>query len=134
MGNVYLTRAWRPQEPHPGDTFTGVLERFGSQLLKASVTLKSEIDANQRPFRASTWFTYKMIPSVEKLEPEVRQLVMIQPTTLACRSIWAAEGTIEINEDFNDELHFLRPKDIVFAEYFPYLELSVGYGRVLATL
>ncbi len=59
---------------------------------------------------------------------------MIQPTTLASGYIWEAEGAIEINDGFTDELHVLRPKNIVFAEYFPYRELSVGYGRVLATL
>ncbi len=134
MGNIHLTRAWHPHALQAGITFTGILERFGSQVMKASVTLTQEISIDQRPYAASNWFTYKVIPSAEKPEPEVCQLVLIQPAVLGYGPIWKAEGTLEIAEGINDELHFLRPAEIVFAEYWSFVELSVGYGQILARL
>jgi acetoacetate decarboxylase len=134
MGQVAFSEPWNPQRLAPADKLTGTLARFGTQLLRASVTLKRQISPDERPYRVANWFTYKVIPSVEKFAPEVSQLVLVQPSTLDSGPLWEAEGTVEIGVGLNDELHFLRPKEIVWAEYWSYVNLSVGYGKILARL
>ena len=134
MGQVAFNQPWNPTNLKPNDRLTGTLERFGTQLLRASVTLKRPIHPDERPYKRANWFTYKIIPSVEKLAPEVSQLVLVQPSTLDSGQLWEADGTVEIGQGLNDELHFLQPAEIVWAEYWSYVNLSVGYGKILAQL
>jgi len=48
---------------------------------------------------------------------------------------WAdTRYTLSLGEGVNDELHFLRPREVVAADYIPLVDLSVGYGKVLERL
>ena len=133
FGKVSMTTPWNP--PHklePGITITGNLERFGAQLMKASVTLV-EPDSITNP-QLPNWFTYKVIPSIEGAEHDLCQLVVAGPSRLDIDMVWKAEGSLELCESMSDELHFLKPGEIVSADYVGYVDLTVGYGKVLETL
>lgn len=131
MGQVSLNNAWRPHMLQGGDKFTGVLERFGQQLLRGTVTLKHPIDPAYRPYSLANWFTFKIIPSAAQTQPEIAQLVLVQPITLELGTVWECEGAFQIDDGPNDELQLLNGSEIVWAEYGSYVNLKVGYGTIL---
>jgi acetoacetate decarboxylase len=131
MGHIVITKPWKPYQLESGVTVTGVLDRFGTQLMKASVTLTEPMPEQDRPRSVPNWFTYKFIPSIEGPELDVSQLVVAGPSRMDTGLVWKATGTLELGEGLNDELHFLRPGEIVSADYVPYVDLTVGYGKVL---
>lgn len=131
-GQVTITKPWKPHQLESGVTITGSLERFGSRVMTAHVTL-TEPQATQ-PTELPNWFTYKIIPSIEGKQLDVHQLVVAGPSRVEVNTIWNATGTLELPETSHDELHFLRPGDIVAADYVPFIDLTVGYGKVLERL
>ena len=48
--------------------------------------------------------------------------------------VWEAKGTLELYEGMGEELHFLRPAEIISADYVPFVDLTVGKGRAVAKL
>lgn len=133
-GKIHMSRPWQPHNLQPGVTITGALERFGQRLMSASVTLTEPLPQERRPQGLPHWFTYKVIPSAEKPEAEIRQLILAGPSRVDAGPIWQATATLELGEGLNDELHFLRPREIVAAEYWPQVDLTVGFGRILERL
>ena len=131
-GKIVMSRPW--QDEAPGVTITGMLERFGRCLMTASVTLTERLPAPDQPAGLPNWFTYKVISSAEREQPEICQLILGGPVRAESGPIWSATATLEIGEGPNDELHFLRPREILSADYRPQVDLSVGYGRILERL
>lgn len=131
MGHVVMTKPWKPHQLERGVAITSVLDRFGTQLMKASITLTEPIPASERPIALPNWFTYKIIPGIEGTEPDVCQLVVAGPSRMHIGEVWKGTGTLELGEGFNDELHFLRPGEIISADYVPYVDLTVGHGKIL---
>lgn len=128
-GNVTMTKPWKPHQLESGVAITGSLERFGNRLMTATVTLSEPQIA--QPASLPNWFTYKVIPNIEGGKPDVSQLVVAGPSRIDVGTVWDATGTLEINESLSDELHFLRSGEIVSADYATYVDLTVGYGKVL---
>jgi acetoacetate decarboxylase len=131
MGKIVMSKEWQPGSLEPGVTITGVLERFGHCLMSASVTLVRPLSAEKRPAGLPNWFTYKVIPSPERPEPEVRELILAGPSRVEPGPIWEASALLEMGQGANDELHSLRPREIVSAEYWSHVDLTVGFGRIL---
>jgi hypothetical protein len=71
---------------------------------------------------------------VERDELELHQLIVAGPSRIKAPVIWEAEGSLALGEGINDELHFLRPREIVSDDYIPQVDLTVRYGRILARL
>jgi len=130
-GKITMSRPWNTHDLQPGTTITGITERFGQRLMSASITLTALVPDEQRPQGTPSWFTYKVIPSAEKPEADICQLILGGPTRVDAGPIWQATATLELGEGLNDELHFLRPREIIGAEYWPQVDLTVGYGRIL---
>ncbi|MFN8377463.1 MAG: acetoacetate decarboxylase family protein [Anaerolineae bacterium] len=128
-GKIHMSRPW--SDPAPGVMVTGVLERFGQRLMTASVTLTGLTPEADLPGSLPHWFTYKVIPSAERDAAEVCQLILGGPTRADFGPVWQATATLGLGEGLNDELHFLRPREIVAADYRPNIDISVGYGRIL---
>lgn len=57
--------------------------------------------------------------SPERLGTEVCELVLTSPQSVRAGLTWEAEASLAMGEAVNDELHFLRPREIVLAEYWP---------------
>ena len=64
---------------------------------------------------------------------QVSQLVATGPERLR-RRIWTATASLAFDEGASDELHFLRPREIVDAQYWSELEATIGWGEVLTEL
>ncbi|MBM4363528.1 MAG: acetoacetate decarboxylase family protein, partial [Deltaproteobacteria bacterium] len=86
--------------------------------------------AGQRPH----WLTDKLIPAVDGPVPVVHQVVHTWAESFEMGPIWAAEGELSFADAPHDELAGLAPREIMRAEYWSELKLTVGYGKVLADL
>ena len=80
------------------------------------------------------WLAVKVIPDVGGPTAAVAQLVATGPERIHGRRIWSAEGRLSFAESPDDELHYLAPREIVQAQYWSDVRLTIGWGQVLAEL
>jgi acetoacetate decarboxylase len=116
-----------------GDRLGGRLTRDGREVMRAELTLTGARvpDENRVPPR---WLACKVIPDVARPTAAVAQLVATGPERIHERDVWEATGTLAFGESDTDELHFLRPREIVAAQYWTNVRLTIGWGEVLAEL
>ena len=131
-GNINMTSPWKPHQLEAGVEIAGNLERFGGRLMSAKIELKEPRPSQAVPL--PNWFSHKLIPSVDGSEPDVNQLILAGPSRMDIGPVWEASGSLELYQGPADELHFLRPGEIVTADYAPFVDLTVGHGKVLARL
>ena len=131
-GNISITSPWKPHQLEAGVEIAGNLERFGERLMSAKIQLTAprQTGAVSLP----NWFSHKLIPNVEGREPDVNQLILAGPSRMDIGPVWEATGALELRQGSADELQFLRPGEIVSADYAPYVDLTVGHGKVLEKL
>lgn len=108
------------------------LERDGHKLMSATLTLTDPLPENERPSGLPRWLTMKLVPRADRRGDAVEQLVQTGPERLEWGPIWRAQGELYFADAPNDELSFLAPREIVAAQYWSAVDLSVGYGRILA--
>ena len=80
------------------------------------------------------WLATKVITDVSGPRASISQLVATGPERIHGRSIWKADATLAFHEGAGDELHFLAPREIVEAQYWSDVELTIGWGETLAEL
>ncbi len=132
QGKISLSKPWKPHQLDAGVRITGKLERFGSQLMSATIELSEPKSVNTAAL--PSWFSHKLIPAVEGGQPDVNQLILAGPSRMHIGTVWEAHGHLELYEGLGEELHFLRPAEIVSADYVPFVDLMVGHGKVLELL
>jgi acetoacetate decarboxylase len=123
-----------PGDPvEEGARLSGRLLRDGLEVMRAELTLTGAQLAtdNAVPPR---WLACKVIPDVASPSAAVAQLVATGPERIHHRDIWEATGELAFGEATTDELHFLRPREIVSAQYWANVSLTIGWGQVLAEL
>jgi acetoacetate decarboxylase len=119
--------------PRAGVRLSGRLERDDRIVMRAEMTLTGEeleVDDSTPP----RWLAVKVIPDVEGPTAALSQLVATGPEEIHERRVWAAEGRLTLAEGPGDELHYLQPREIVGAQYWSDVRLTIGWGRVLAEL
>lgn len=117
----------------PGRQLFAQLERGGQIIMRAALTLTGKqvpVDDSVPP----SWLAVKAIPDVAQARVAVGQLVATGPSAMRRAAAWEARATLEMDEGPSDELHFLKPREIVAAQYWVGVELTIGHGRVLAEL
>ena len=119
--------------PAAGMTVRARMLRSGAEVMAASLTLTGDhtIETNPAPPR---WLAEKVIGHVDRQGAAISQLVATGPERIERRDIWAADGTVSFGPGPRDELTSLAPREIVKAEYWSGLILSIGWGEVLAEL
>jgi acetoacetate decarboxylase len=122
-----------PSGPAARTTISGRMTRGGRELMRATLTLtgEHEVDEDLPP---PVWLATKVIPDVAGPGPAVAQLVATGPERIHHRVRWAAAATLAVGDAPGDELHRLAPREIVRAEYWADVSLTIGWGRVLAQL
>ena len=80
------------------------------------------------------WLATKVITDVAGPTAAISQLVATGPERIHERRIWTAEGQLSFGEAPGDELHHLTPREIVGAQYWSGVRLTIGWGEVLAEL
>jgi len=107
------------------------LERDDDVLMSAALTLTEPLPDAERPSGLPRWLTLKLVPRAEGSGDALRQLVQTGPERVEWGAIWRAEGELRFSDGPHDELGFLAPREIVAAQYWSAVDLSVGYGRIL---
>lgn len=115
-----------------GIRLTGRLERDGDALMEAALTLDEPLPDAERPTDLPRWLSWKVVPRVDRPGDALRQLVQTGPVRIDRGPIWRAQGELSFGNGPSDELEFLRPREVVAAQYWSHVDLSVGYGHVLA--
>jgi acetoacetate decarboxylase len=119
--------------PTAGVRLSGRLARDGRTVMTAEVTLTGEelsVDDSKPP----RWLATKVITDVAGPRAAVAQLVATGPERIHERRIWAADARLSFEEAPGDELHYLAPREIVQAQYWTGIRLTIGWGEALAEL
>lgn len=115
-----------------GTRLSGRLERDGDALMEAALTLVEPLPDTERPTEMPRWLSWKAVPRVDGPGDALRQLVQTGPARIEWGPIWRARGELSFGSGPSDELEFLQPREVVAAHYWSHVDLSVGYGHVLA--
>jgi len=130
MGAIDVSPPLPSPQLKPGVVLTGELRKSSVSVMRASLTLTSKAQ-EKPPSRLPRWISTRVVPRVDSSEPELVQLVESGPDNVRWGQIWDADAVLEFDESPGDELHFLKPREIVAAQYWSSVELVVGFGRVL---
>jgi acetoacetate decarboxylase len=122
-----------PSGPAAGLTVTGVMTRGGRELMRATLRLTGEHEVDE-DIAPPVWLATKVIPDATGPRVAVAQLLATGPERLHHRVRWTADATLSMGEAPGDELHRLAPREIVRAEYWADVSLTIGWGRVLDEL
>ncbi len=117
----------------PGVTIAARLVRGGREVMRASLTLTGGVVREQRP-APPRWLAEKVIGRVDGPGVAVAQLVATGPAQVERRDRWAATASLSFDETPGDELAALAPREIVAAELWSDMDLTIGWGEVLAEL
>jgi len=119
--------------PLGGMRVSGTLRRDGHIVMEAQLDLTGEqvdVDDSVPP----RWLATKIITDVRGPSAQIGQLVATGPERIHGRRLWQAEARVSFGESPSDELHFLAPREIVDAQYWSDVEITIGWGEVLAEL
>jgi hypothetical protein len=119
--------------PGPGVRLTGRLVRDGRTIMSAEVTLTGDevqVDDATPP----RWLATKVITDVAGPSAAIAQLVATGPERIHERRVWSADARLSFGEGPGDELHHLAPREIVQAQYWSGVRLTIGWGKTLAEL
>jgi acetoacetate decarboxylase len=119
--------------PAPGMRVGARLVRHGRPVMQMELTLNGSHRAERLP-RVPRWLASKVISDVAGPTAAVAQLVATGPEVVHRRDVWEAEGSLTFAESPTDELHHLAPREIVAAQYWTDVELTIGWGTVLEEL
>jgi acetoacetate decarboxylase len=122
-----------PAVPAPGQRLAGRLVRHGRAIMEMRIELTGRIVAldDEAPPR---WLAWKVIPDVAHAAAALSQLVVTGPERIHHRRAWEATASLAFAEGPEDELHHLRPREIVAAQLWTEVDLTIGWGRVLRDL
>lgn len=119
--------------PAAGVTISGELRRDGTTVMRARLELTGEhvdVDDSVPP----RWLTTKIIPDATRPRAQIGQLLSTGPEQIHGRRVWRAHGELTFDEAVADEIHHLRPREIVEAQYWSDVDLTVGWAEVLEEL
>jgi len=119
--------------PAAGTTLSARLVRDGAELMHIDMALTGArlADGDTRPPR---WLATKIIPDATRPLASVAQLLETGPERIHRRTIWAADASLRLGVGEGDELHYLEPREIVSAEYWNDVDLTIGWATVLDEL
>lgn len=119
--------------PAAGVTYSGLLERDGRPVMRARLELSGEqveVDNSVPP----RWLCTKIIPDATGPRAAVGQLLATGPERVHGRRAWEASAELSFSEGPADELHHLAPREIVEAQYWSDVDITIGWGEVLQEL
>jgi len=125
-----------PADDAPVDVGTAIVARLirgGTTVMSASLTITGDVRREEGPI-PPRWITEKVIPRADAPGVAVAQLLATGPERIARRDIRPATASLAFSETPGDELAALAPREVVRAEYWSGLDLSIGWGEVLETL
>ncbi len=114
-----------------GVTVSAHLERDDLTIMTASLTLTEPLPGAERPTELPRWLTMKLVPRAEGSGDALRQLLQTGPERVDWGPIWRASGELHFSGGPNDELGAFAPREIVAAQYWSTVDLSIGFGRIL---
>jgi acetoacetate decarboxylase len=119
--------------PAAGVALSGLLRSDGVPIMRARLELTGEqVDVpNAIPPR---WLTTKIIPDATGPRAQIGQLLATGPERVDGRRVWQANAELSFGESGTDELHHLAPREIVDAQYWSDVDITVGWGEVLEEL
>ncbi len=122
-----------PGGPIAGTTLAAGLVRGGVELMHIDMTLTGDhrADIDTQPPR---WLATKIIPHATRPVADVAQLLQTGPERIHSRTIWSAQASLQLGEGVGDELHHLRPRQIIAAEYWNEVDLTIGWATILDEL
>lgn len=109
------------------------LVRGGRELMHVELELGDgrRVLRDEEPPR---WLTCKVVPDATGPRAAIAQLLATGPEAIHERTVWDATASLRFGEGTGDELHHLAPREILHAEYWSGVDLTIGWGTVLSEL
>lgn len=133
-GRIHITRPWPLSGLARGATLSAVLERHGRLFMRVMLTLTGDVFDEDDVETPPRWFSIRIIPGLEGPGDAIRELALTGPSRFRRGRVHAASAQVEISKDPRNELGWLQPREIVSAELWSGVDLTIGYGRSLADL
>ncbi len=127
-GDIQITEKGL-RDSYVGQRTEATVSRLGSTVISSTFTLTNLVPEAARSL--PKWLSYKLIPSVEGPHFTLRELVLTGPRRVEWGPTWAAKATLAFGPSPNDELEYLTPREILRAEYWPSVDLTLGFGTIL---
>ncbi|MBI2184499.1 MAG: acetoacetate decarboxylase family protein [Thaumarchaeota archaeon] len=126
IARIYLTKL-HPLNPAlkpfgVGTGLTGIVERLGDRVLKATIKIKKQGTLQDVP-KLGTSYNIRHFPNLQPGErPSVNELVKLDLANQKVANIWVGDATLSFGESENEELTRLQPRKVEGGCYF-----SMGY-------
>jgi acetoacetate decarboxylase len=104
----------------------------GQPLVSVALTLTGAVTADSPGAPLPRWVSVKTIPRVDTPGEAVRELTLTGPSAFSRGGIHVADADLEIAHLAG--LDWLQPREVVDAALWSDIEVTIGYGRVLADL
>jgi acetoacetate decarboxylase len=101
-------------------------------LMRVTLTLTGSVTADPPGVPLPRWISVKTIPRVDAPGVAVRELTLTGPSAFSRGEIHAAAAVLEIANA--PGLDWLQPREVVDAALWSDINVTIGYGRVLADL
>jgi acetoacetate decarboxylase len=133
-GKIMVGRPWPGTPLSAGQEFTGYLERYGRQLLSISLTLQAPVPPQERPQGLPVWLSARSIPDPSTSRPALNQLIRGGPSEMRWGEMWKATATVALGSSPLDDLSPFAFSEVVAAQYWTGLDLTISGGEVLTDL
>lgn len=130
-GEISMTEPSKP--PTGGSTVHGRLVVGGGVAMEAHLRLVRGSTPTPGSEPLPKWIGWKVIPDVDGRSVAIDQLVETGPQEMHRATVWEAEGELSFGDVTTEELRYLRPREIIRAEYWDGVRAVIGPGRVLLT-
>jgi hypothetical protein len=134
MGTISISQPWPTRQLERGSQVQAILQRNGRRLITVTLEFTEPLPRDLYPRTMGPQYTVKTIPSAEQGLFAIRQVVAVRPSPPTISDAWRAEASMTIEASPSDELHFFVPFELVRAEYVPFLDLTMPYGKILVEL
>ena len=122
-----------PAELGVGSVMRAELRADGVPIMNARLELTGErLDTDDS--LPPVWLTTKIITDATGPTAQIGQLLQTGPERIHGRTVWQARAELTFGESPTEELHYLAPREIVDAQYWSGVDITVGWGKVLEEL
>lgn len=128
-----ITMDPEPPAPGAGTRMGARLVRGGRELMRLDVELTGDhaVAHDQAPPR---WLACKIVPDATGPRAAVSQVLATGPEAIHHRVVWPATASLSMGGAPGDETQYLAPREVVSAEYWSDVDLTIGWATALGEL
>ena len=122
-----------PDDLVAGTVMSAELRSDGYPIMNSRLELTGERLETDDSF-PPVWLTTKIVTAATGPSAQIGQLLATGPQRIDGRTAWQAKAELSFGESPLNELQYLAPREIVDAQYWSGVDITVGWGKVIEEL